>query len=71
MFKIYDSTAVGSNDDKDEMDYLSDMECHQQQNSNCPSLLLNAIVVFEYVIVIFKHAIVQLKYEIRNGMLIL
>ena len=27
--------------------------------------------VVEHAIVIFKHAIVQLKYEIRNGMLIL
>ena len=24
MFKIYDSTTVDSNDDKDEMDYLSE-----------------------------------------------
>ena len=24
MFKIYDSTAVGSNDDEDKMDYLSE-----------------------------------------------
>ena len=28
-------------------------------------------MIFEHVIVLFKHAIVQLKYEIRNGMLIL
>ena len=27
--------------------------------------------VVEHAIVIFKHALVQLKYEIRNGMLIL
>ena len=31
----------------------------------------HAIVIFEHASVIFKNAIVQLKYEIRNGMLIL
>ena len=31
----------------------------------------HAIVIFEHAIMIFQHAIVQLKYEIRNGMLIL
>ena len=28
-------------------------------------------MIFEHVIMIFKHALVQMKYEIRNGMLIL
>ena len=28
-------------------------------------------MTFEHAIMIFKHAIVQMKYEIRNGMLIL
>ena len=31
----------------------------------------HAIAISEHANVIFKHAIVQLKYEIRNGMLIL
>ena len=39
------------------------MECHQRQK------LSNFDV--EHAVVIFKHAIVQLKYEIINGMLIL